>query len=181
MASPIHRIKLVISFDQGIQCTLWPDPDAQIMSYIVLGSCVVALSRKESKFIAPFNTERSTQFRTHSKPDQRIQKIADSQPHLSQQSYPTILSRWQASLCPFSEFKQLPCPKIDHNSDSTCRRHLQWTHPEIQTELTGKELSLLKQTCQVWKRNPITEVHRYQYKDSRITKNSGKYDTTIGC
>ena len=118
MASPIHRIKLVISFDQGIQCTLWPDPDAQIMSYILLGSCVVALSRKESKFIAPFNTERSTQFRTHSKPDQRIQAIADSQPHLSQQSYPTILSLWQASLCPFSEFKQLPCPKIDHNSRS---------------------------------------------------------------
>ena len=83
MASPIHRIKLMISFDQGIQCTLWTDPDAQIMSYIVPGSCVVALSRKESKFIAPFNTEHSTQFITYSKPDQRIQAIADSQPHLS--------------------------------------------------------------------------------------------------
>ena len=86
MASPIHRIKLMISFDQGIQCTLWTDLDAQIMSYIVPGSCVVALSRKESKFIAPFNTEHSTQFITYSKPDQRIQAIADSQPHLSSRS-----------------------------------------------------------------------------------------------
>lgn len=86
MAFPIHRIKLVISFGQGIQCTLWPDPDAQVMSYIVPGSCAIALSRKENKFIAPFTTEHSTQLRTSSKPDQRIQAIADSQPHLSSRS-----------------------------------------------------------------------------------------------
>jgi len=37
--------------------------------------------------------------------------------------------------------------------------------------MTGEELSLTKQTYKVWKRSPITQMCRYQCKESRITKN----------
>ena len=42
--------------------------------------------------------------------------------------------------------------------------------PETQTELTGEDLSLRKQTFKVWKRSPITQMCSYQYKESRMTK-----------
>lgn len=70
---------------------------------------------------------------------------------------------------PSLEPEQLPHPKIDHNSRYHQPKNM--TSRQTQTELTGEDRSVPTQTCKVQKRSLITQMHRQQYKESRITRN----------
>lgn len=89
----------------------------------------------------------------------------------SQHSYPTILKQRHTPHPHLQSLNSCLTPKQTIMAVlATCGCYQQ-TDPETQIELTGKELSLSKKTCEVWQRSPVTSVLRYQHKKSRIMKN----------
>lgn len=48
--------------------------------------------------------------------------------------------------------------------------HYQQAQHETQTEQTGEDLSLPKQTSEAWKRSPITQMHRHNVRNQRLKK-----------
>lgn len=61
-------------------------------------------------------------------------------------------------------------PKQIITACPTCPKTLSADTARTQTELTDEELSLPKQICKVWKGSPITQMCRYQHKESRTLK-----------
>lgn len=122
MTSPICKTKQVVLADLG-EFTAYSGLIGVPRQWIVYCLGPILLPDRARKLIhSPLTNEYCTQSWPPVKPDQRIHTTVESilQPLMgrepNQQSHPAVLSLWHIPTSLSSEPQQLPCPKMDHNS-----------------------------------------------------------------